>query len=442
MSSRYPSPFISAWLAAIFSSLTGFFALPIALGDSIGPGEVFLHRSTDPVLGNNIYIPTGIETDHEGNVFVYDSTSSGMDLVRKYTPQRQFLGAVQVHSPYSIAVPGGYLARDPNTGLIFMLLTEGEMRVLNPINGQMSRLFDLRALNIDTSTVYDVATSRSLEYSGGLIVPPFQWGDFAVLARGNRVDFFISGKAPAHTFLARVRVENAVIVSAKALVFSQLTTAGNVNLTRGVAVSPAGIVLTTVPVLTERGAQNVGEGPLATPIPPNEECQLSGTNCFSPAPSSFETCTTPDGSACSVIVDAAVAFAADFEPSAFLDPQAALNAISTCNQLPCDVPVVLLDRPESAAFDPIDLTSLGMAADARGNFYIATGPVGSSQCGFHASGALVMLPASLNFLTCAPVSDAPVNTSVDVAVTPDQQRVYMTLANLGMVATFSIVPLP
>jgi len=163
-------------------------------------------------------------------------------------------------------------------------------------------------------------------------------------------------------------------------------------------------------------------------------------NCFKPAPSPFETCQTPDGSACSVIQDSAVAFDADFEPGRFLDPQAALTAITTCATLPCEVPVVLLDRPASPEFDPVNVPSLGMASDAEGHFYLATGPVGSAECGFFASGALVAIPAELNFLTCALVTDAPINTSVDVALTPDGQRAYMTLANLGIVATFAVEP--
>ena len=384
----------------------------------------------------------GIETDFDGNVWVYDSTSTGSDVVRKYTPQGQFLGGVQVHSLFTVATPGGYLARDPVSGSLFILLTDGEMRSLEPVTGRMTTLFDLRQLPIDTSTIYDIATSRSVANSGGLIVPPFQWGDFAVRVDERRTDFFISGRAPAHVFMLRVRFEQGVLVSAKTLVFSRLTTAGNVNLNRGVAVSPFGSVLTTLPVLTERGASNIGQ--LPNPISPDRQCEEDAmrnpVNCFKPAPSPFETCQTPDGSACSVIQDSAVAFDADFEPGRFLDPQAALTAITTCATLPCEVPVVLLDRPASPEFDPVNVPSLGMASDAEGHFYLATGPVGSAECGFFASGALVAIPAELNFLTCALVTDAPINTSVDVALTPDGQRAYMTLANLGIVATFAVEP--
>jgi len=186
---------------------------------TIGPAELFLDRFTDPVVGNNIFIPTGIETDLDDNVWVYDSTSTGSDVVRKYTPQGQFLGGVQVHSLFTVATPGGYLARDPVTGSLFMLLTDGEMRSLEPVTGRMTTLFDLRQLPIDTSTIYDIATSRSVANSGGLIVPPFQWGDFAVRADERRTDFFISGRAPAHVFILRVQFEQGVLVSAKTLVF-------------------------------------------------------------------------------------------------------------------------------------------------------------------------------------------------------------------------------
>jgi len=56
------------------------------------------------------------------------------------------------------------------------------------------------------------------------------------------------------------------------------------------------------------------------------------------------------------------------------------------------------------------------------------------------SGAMLVIPSTLNFLSCALVTDAPINTSVDVALTPDGQRAYMTLANFGLVVTFAIEP--
>jgi hypothetical protein len=421
------------WLAACSSAFTLFLA-PLANAVVIGPAEIFLDR-------NNVFIPTGIETDFDGNVFVYDGTSAGNEVVHKYSPEGQFLGAIQVHDLFTVATPGGHLARDPISGILFMLLTDGEMRSLDPETGQMISLFDLRALPIDATTVYDVATSRSVPFSAGLLVPPFRWGDFAVLARGNQVDFFISSKAPAHVFILRVRFEQNAFISAKAVVFSRLTTAGNVNLNRGVAVSPAGVVLTTLPILTERGARNIG--PLPEPISVDRQCEQSSSgpvNCFKPAPSPFETCLTPNGSACSVIQDSAVAFSADFEPNGFEDPQTVLRSMATCIDLPCAVPVILLDRPETPEFDPVNVPSLGITADVNSNFFIATGPVGSAECGFFASGAMVVIPSTLNFLSCALVTDAPINTSVDVALTPDGQRAYMTLANFGLVVTFAIEP--
>jgi len=126
------------WLAACSSAFTLFLA-PLANAVVIGPAEIFLDR-------NNVFVPTGIETDFDGNVFVYDGTSAGNEVVHKYSPQGQFLGAIQVHDLFAVATPGGHLARDPITGILFMLLTDGEMRSLDPETGQMVSLFDLRAL--------------------------------------------------------------------------------------------------------------------------------------------------------------------------------------------------------------------------------------------------------------------------------------------------------
>lgn len=115
--------------------------------------------------------------------------------------------------------------------------------------------------------------------------------------------------------------------------------------------------------------------------------------------------------------DVAVAFAADLEQASA-------------------APRILLDKS--------DLTSFGMATDAAGNFYVATGPVGTSLCGAGGSGALVILPPTLDSFRCG-TFDRIIADSRDVAVNPAGDRAYVAVMKfdvdeVGGVFFFKLVP--
>lgn len=71
-----------------------------------------------------------------------------------------------------------------------------------------------------------------------------------------------------------------------------------------------------------------------------------------------------------------------------------------------------------------------MGTDAAGNFYIATGPVGSSICGRNRSGALVLVTGvpARPILWCVNLP-AILADSRDVAVSPVRNFPYMTVQN-------------
>jgi hypothetical protein len=73
-----------------------------------------------------------------------------------------------------------------------------------------------------------------------------------------------------------------------------------------------------------------------------------------------------------------------------------------------------------------DLASAGMGTDAQGNFYIATGVVGSSACGAGGSGALVYIPRALTMFFCT-TFQATLLRSEDIAISPTDRAVYMTV---------------
>jgi hypothetical protein len=154
------------------------------------------------------------------------------------------------------------------------------------------------------------------------------------------------------------------------IAFSRATTGfpgfGGVNVPRGVAVSPQGVVLTSLPVR-----------------PP-------GAGFFQ---------------------DVAVAIGAGFPEDPSLPPTILLNFT--------------------------DLTSRGMTADAAGNFYIATGVVGSSACGAAGSGAIVFMPSTLNGIFCFNVGPGATGLvrSNDVAIDPRGNSVLVTFTE-GLVVRF------
>lgn len=88
-----------------------------------------------------------------------------------------------------------------------------------------------------------------------------------------------------------------------------------------------------------------------------------------------------------------------------------------------------------------DLHSRGMATDAAGNFYLATGSVGTSLCGVSGSGALVFIPRALNTVSCALVG-ATLTASQDVTVNPASNRAYMTVSVNSVLGSNGILAFP
>jgi hypothetical protein len=114
-------------------------------------------------------------------------------------------------------------------------------------------------------------------------------------------------------------------------------------------------------------------------------------------------------------------------------------------------------------FDELDVTSNGMASDRAGHFYAASGDQGSSACEPHRSGALIVMPVDdnglplglvpsanavpaaptplgvLNQLACFPVATTPddIVSSRDVAVSPVDQSVFLTVNNTDLILVIS-----
>jgi hypothetical protein len=187
-------------------------------------------------------MPTGVATDTTGNVFV---TSDALltTLVTKFNSAGQALGSIPIGG---ITVGNlGRLAVDPGSGELWDLLSGGAVLRINPRTGQVQPLVDLRSMPVDTGHVFDLASGTVGPFTG-MLPQNSIYGDIALLRRGGRLDVFISGVSVAFPFIMRIRIENGR-VAATVVAASRASGAGYSSGPRGVAVSPQGLVLTTLP---------------------------------------------------------------------------------------------------------------------------------------------------------------------------------------------------
>lgn len=272
---------------------------------------------------------------------------------------------------------GSRLTRIPNTDAMLLLSPEGVIYLYTP-DLRFSVAFDLRSqANQIYPNVYDIQRQGSHPLNLGFP----QYGDIAARWVNNQqLDLFLTattGPAGGFPFVMRIRIDFA----------------NNVN---------------SVDVILTSQGTTAGNVNLAPGIAVNND----GTVLTSmPFPSGLG------------FADSLVAFGADFPQ----DPNAT-------------TPQFILQDPNTQS-GIVDLASSGMTVDEGGNFYIATGVVGSSICGPNASGALVFIDRQLTQPSCFPVGGA-ILRSMDVAVSPVDNSVYMTISDFnGAVLRFDpIVP--
>ena len=331
--------------------------------------------STPTVFLSGLQIPVGIAVDRDSNIFVH-SDATFTTLLSKFSPNGANLGAIRLGGIAIDEFVGSRLEPDPITGNILLLTPRGLIYSVDRGTGQYNVLADLSRLAFSTwNRVYDVLRS---EYRPLALGNP-AYGDFAALRRSNSVmDLFISantGASGGFPFIMRVTVDyQQSSWVADVIVTSQGTTAGNVNLPSGIAVNSAGTVLTAL--------------------------------------------TFPVRIATSGFANGLVSFSAGFS-----------NRASCPGSAVC--PRFAVTSPDG---QPLDFANTGMTADTAGNFYIASGIIGSTACGLGAGDALVVFPANLNprQAKCLGI-DFPIGHSSDVAVapvSPNENRVYLTIGAL------------
>jgi hypothetical protein len=219
---------------ALISTLIALiFCLPIAVAQA------------QPTLLASLPRPDGVTTDPNGNIFVVADATSAKVLVI-LAPNGSVLDQLPLPGTSIADVSTNNLVYDPVLGSVWDLQSDGDIFLLNPGTGEGSFLFNIRALPIDISRVYDVVSGTIGSISG--IVPQSSiYGDLAILWRGETLDLLVSARSVVFPFVMRIRFVQGRLSSARVLISTNAPESA-ANQPRGVAVNAQGVVLTTVPI--------------------------------------------------------------------------------------------------------------------------------------------------------------------------------------------------
>jgi hypothetical protein len=322
--------------------------------------------------------PVGITIDTQGNLITNSDGSRNL-VLSKFSAD----GSLLKQAEYRTSLSGdlGYLSPVTKQGKIFQLQSDGDLIAIDPVSLSMTQYANLRQLSTDVSTIVDIA-SGLIGSLGGLIVPEAPntlYGDIAIYERGNWQDIFISGLSMGtFPFVMRLRFLSGSLQSSKVLVASVATTAGDINLTRGVAVNNQGIVLTTLPIATGR-------------IRPQ-------------------------------FIDVPVSFSADFPEGNGERPQERFEGQGD---------------DFSDGSNHLVIPSQGITTDSTGNFYIVTNSIGAPGLGAPGKPSLFVVLNS-DLTSVLDVQSANIGASYrDVAVSPDGDQAFVTSSE-GKVLGFPV----
>jgi hypothetical protein len=262
----------------------------------------------------------------------------------------------------------GHITRVPNSNNMLLVTNRGVIYIFGP-NLQLSPYLDLTPLNSQVAKgVYDVNTRRFRS----LVLGAPTWGDIAAFWKTRDLLYLYvtatTGAAGGFPFVLRLDLDFRLNrFQWRVVATSAGTTAGTVNQPRGIAVNAAGWVLTGFPF----AIPNAGFG------------------------------------------DSLVAFRTSF-------PETRTVAVT---------PTFVL-RTTRTRTGLHDLASVGMTSDSAGNFYVASGVVGSSLCGFAGSSALVLInPVPTRPNPRCVTLPSILSYSNDVAVSPVGNIPYLTVGN-------------
>lgn len=307
----------------------------------------------------------GIATDPDGNVYVFWDHTSNV-AITKFAPDGGVFGTVFFGDGSSIY--DGRLVYDAAAAQFLFLFGNGIVLTSDPLTGTLTPYLNLNLLPIGITSAFDIITQQRKDFTGSIIPGNITFGDIDVVQEGATKVLFVSGLSIITPFVMRVDITPPNSITANVVVSTGITTAGTYNQPPGVAVSPLGIVVTTLP-----GAGN----PVGT-------------------------------------YNILVAFDRDFPAAgAWAEP-----------------------------FGMTDFVARGFTTDSHGNYYAATGPIGTTLCSGSGSGAMVLLPANFaaQFGQCFRIFPSFLSDTYDVAIAPGNTRAYITEIKTGSVVYFDINP--
>jgi hypothetical protein len=352
--------------------------------DTIGDeGELF----SNLVRGIDLSEPEfqRINTEDDSSVVIIDGQTLSVEQALKIP----ISGQVSVENPVGIDINSDGLIVLPPPRLSFFYISTipstqenitssfPGVNFINLNTGNTIPIVDFTQLDIDTSSVFDVVTGQFRNFGNTIFPQSTSYGDIAVLERGNRLDIVLAG-GRFNPFILRLRWENRTFQGARIMAASVGSTAGNINLTRGVAVNSDGTVLTTLPV-------NISNTDL---IPQGYEHLFGG------------------------FYDVPVAFNIDYPETGNFLPQFMRIDSSTSND-------------NRLGFT--DIASQGMDSDQDGNFYVVTNSTGSTALGMTGEGNLIVIDKNLTQVVSVGTYNE-FNTSFrDVAVDANGDNAYVTV---------------
>lgn len=208
-------------------------------------------QATSPTVFTTLLQPYGITVAANGNVFVSsDADNLSETWVTKFSPTGVFLGRARFGTPTVGDL--GKLATDPATGKIWDIASNGILRTIDPNTMTVQVEKDLTTLDVTQSAtnIYDVNLEWFKNESGSILPWYASYGDIALHrsgAGGNRLDAFITARTVPYNiaWVIRLTWHSGQFQGAKAVVTS--TAVHWVGTPRGIAVTPTGTVLTTLP---------------------------------------------------------------------------------------------------------------------------------------------------------------------------------------------------
>jgi hypothetical protein len=355
---------------------------------SFQPAKAQIIEKSSFLTSANIRLPTGLAFDQSDDLYVYNELDP--ESIVEFSPNLSYLGGVRAPTSPLPLPASGALTRDPQTGSIIALKSDG---LLFTVDRQLAEkvLVDLKSRNWDVTAIFDVNANRlnpalaSPIYSFNHEATSGSFGAIYALMVNNTTHLWVSGETLGYPFLMAVPldVRTGAVGSPKVILASSANSAGEC------------IIEPTTCNNQPRGVAFTSAGVGLTPMPITNRL--------------------------GVIKDHAVIFSRGFRAGGPGSP--------------------------SVLFPQQDITSVSIATDPTGNFFVSTGVVGSSLCGVQGSGGIIVIPHTLTSARCYPVGRRFLPNAEDIATNARGTHGFLAItgqitppATLGGVISFSIVP--